>query len=36
MIVDAGNSPNVTINEAVEVDKSYGADEAWLFVNGIL
>jgi N utilization substance protein B len=28
--------PNVTINEAVEVAKSYGADEAWLFVNGIL
>jgi N utilization substance protein B len=28
--------PNVTINEAIEVAKSYGADEAWLFVNGIL
>ena len=28
--------PNVTINEAVEVAKSYGAEEAWLFVNGIL
>jgi N utilization substance protein B len=28
--------PNVTINEAIEVAKSYGAEEAWLFVNGIL
>jgi transcription antitermination factor NusB len=28
--------PNVTINEAIEVAKSYGAAEAWLFVNGIL
>ena len=28
--------PNVTINEAIEVAKRYGAEEAWLFVNGIL
>jgi transcription antitermination protein NusB len=28
--------PNVTINEAVEVAKRYGAQDAWLFINGIL
>jgi N utilization substance protein B len=28
--------PNVTINEAVEVTKRYGAQDAWLFINGIL
>jgi transcription antitermination factor NusB len=28
--------PNVTINEAIEVAKSYGGDEAWVFVNGVL
>lgn len=28
--------PNVTINEAVEVAKRYGADEAPSFINGIL
>lgn len=28
--------PNVSINEAVEVAKHYGAQEAWLFINGIL
>jgi len=28
--------PNVTINEAVEVAKKYGTDEAPAFINGIL
>jgi N utilization substance protein B len=28
--------PNVTINEAIEVAKRYGADDAPSFVNGIL
>jgi transcription antitermination factor NusB len=28
--------PNVSINEAVEVAKRYGAQDAWLFINGIL
>jgi N utilization substance protein B len=28
--------PNVTINEAVEMAKRYGAEEAWVFVNGVL
>jgi transcription antitermination factor NusB len=28
--------PNVSINEAVEVAKHYGAQDAWLFINGIL
>ena len=28
--------PNVTINEAVEMAKSYGAEEARVFVNGVL
>jgi N utilization substance protein B len=28
--------PNVVINEAVEVAKRYGAQEAGLFINGIL
>jgi transcription antitermination factor NusB len=28
--------PNVTINEAIEIAKSYGGDEAWVFVNGVL
>ncbi|MEE8303279.1 MAG: transcription antitermination factor NusB, partial [Candidatus Tectomicrobia bacterium] len=28
--------PKVTINEAVEVAKKYGAEEASIFVNGIL
>jgi N utilization substance protein B len=28
--------PNVTINEAIEVAKRYGSQEAWLFINGIL
>jgi N utilization substance protein B len=28
--------PNVTINEAVEIAKRYGAEDAWLFINGIL
>lgn len=27
---------NVTINEAVEVAKRYGAQDAWFFINGIL
>lgn len=28
--------PNVTINEAVEIAKKYGTDEAPAFINGIL
>jgi len=28
--------PNVTINEAVEVAKKYGTEEAPAFINGIL
>ena len=28
--------PNVTINEAVEVAKQYGTEDAGLFINGIL
>jgi transcription antitermination factor NusB len=28
--------PKVTINEAVEISKKNGAEEAWQFVNGIL
>ena len=28
--------PNVTINEAVEIAKKYGGEEAFAFVNGIL
>ena len=28
--------PNVTINEAIEVAKRYGAEDAPAFVNGIL
>ena len=28
--------PKVTINEAVEISKKNGAEEAWEFVNGIL
>ena len=28
--------PNVTINEAVEIAKSYGTEESGRFVNGVL
>ena len=28
--------PKVTINEAVEIAKKYGAEDASIFVNGIL
>jgi N utilization substance protein B len=28
--------PNVTINEAVDIAKSYGTEESGRFVNGVL
>lgn len=36
MLFGGENKPGVTINEAVELTKKYGADEDYQFVNGLL
>ena len=36
MLFGGENKPGVAINEAVELAKKYGADEAYQFVNGVM
>ena len=36
MLFGGENKPGVSINEAVELTKKYGADEDYQFVNGLL